>query len=362
MWKGGLTLRGFFRVINCILFTAALLAAAFCGYYAYSVYKFPAERYQAQIAETGAETERLRADTLAAREEAEQRLSYLQADIRNNGAEASALADSIDEMKAAQVEKDRRLEEVQAEASFREDMPGAVESARREYALKIRELEEKIQSGDTDVRICYWTLDDGPTYITKNFLDALDELGENVHVTFFTANMANDSPDEEEMLRREMASGHSVQNHTYAHMTIATGSVYRSLESFREQIEKQDEWLYEVTGFHPTIFRFPGGSAWGHGLLPDADSVIEELGYEWVDWNCNLWDAGAAENLPTAALETSRALTQIPEEPIAMILGHDWNSQTLIAMRSSIPQLQEQGYVFLPLFPESVTMGMKATR
>ena len=355
-------LKSFFRVINSILFIAALLAAGFCAYYAYSVYKFPADVYSIRIAEAKAETEELNEKAVAAREETEQRMDYLLADIRNNGEEAVAVADEIDETRAALAETNARLEEVRAEAAFREDMPGAVESARRGYALKIRELEEKIQNGETEVRICYWTLDDGPTYITKNFLDALDELGEHVHVTFFTANMANESPDEEEMLRREMASGHSVQNHSYAHTTIAGGSVYRSLDSFREQIQMQDEWLYEVTGFHPTIFRFPGGSAWGYGLLPDAEQVIDELGYKWVDWNCNLWDAGAADKLPTAALETSRALTQIPEEPIAMILGHDWNSNTLIAMKTAIPQLQEQGYVFLPLFPESVTMGMKATR
>ena len=61
-------------------------------------------------------------------------------------------------------------------------------------------------------------------------------------------------------------------------------------------------------------------------------------------------------------MEITRALTQIPEEPIAMILGHDWNTNTLVAMKTAIPELMDQGYVFLPLFPESVTMGMVATR
>ena len=120
--------------------------------------------------------------------------------------------------------------------------------------------------------------------------------------------------------------------------------------------------IREVTGFHPMIFRFPGGSAWGRDLLPGATDVIEELGYQWVDWNCNLYDAGAPENLPSSGLEITRALTQIPEEPIAMILGHDWNANTLVAMKTAIPELMDQGYVFLPLFPESVTMGMIAKR
>ena len=359
-WKGGLTLRVFFRVINSILLTAALLAAGFCAYYVYSYMTFPADRYHAEISATEAETERLRGETVAAREETEQRLDFLRADIRNNGAEAVALADSIDEMKAAQAEKDVKLQEAQEEAALLRDMPGAVENARRQYGLKIRELEDKILSGESEVRICYWTLDDGPTFITKDFLDALDEMGEHVHVTFFTANGANESKDEEEMLRREMMSGHSVQNHTFSHDYWEGGQVYISLDSFREQVEKQDEWLYQVTGFHPGIFRFPGGAAWGGDLLPGAKDLLREMGYEWADWNCNLYDAG--QELPTAALEEYRAITQASEEKIAVILGHDWNMQTLIAMKGAIPVLQEKGYVFLPLFPESAMMGFNATR
>ncbi len=361
MWKGGLTLRIFFRVINSILLVAALLAAAFCGYYVYSVMNFPADEYNAQIAEANKQTEKYRADTIAAREESAQKLAFLREDIRNNGEEAVALANSIEEMKAAQAEKDVKLKEAQTEAMLLSDLPGGVSAARESYALAIRELEDKILDGESDVKICYWTLDDGPSYITENFLNAIDEM-DHVHVTFFTANGANDAPNEEELLRREMTSGHSVQNHTYSHAYWEGGTVYSSLESFKEQIVKQDEWLFEVTGFHPGIFRYPGGSAWGRDLLPGSEDVIAELGYQWVDWNCNLYDAGTEENLPTAALETSRAVTQTSEEDIAIILSHDWNTQTLIAFKSAVPMLQEQGYVFLPLFPESALMGLVATR
>ena len=37
------------------------------------------------------------------------------------------------------------------------------------------------------------------------------------------------------------------------------------------------------------------------------------------------------------------AVVEALEEPIAMIQGHDWNTNTLIAMKSMIPQLMEQG-------------------
>ena len=355
-------MRSFFRVINALLLAAALLAAAFCVYRAYMLMSFPADEYNARIEELSGQAARLRTDAVAARAETGERIAALGSDLRSNGEEAVAMADKIEEMRTDLGEKEEKLTVLSEEALIVSDMPGSVEEARRQYAEKIRELEQKILDGESELRICYWTLDDGPSAITGNFLDALDELGEHVHVTFFTANGANDAANEEEMLRREMMGGHSVQNHSFSHTYWEGGPLYSTIENFEEDIRKQDEWLFEVTGFHPGIFRYPGGSAWGRSRLQGTDEVIEALGYEWIDWNCNLYDAGTAENLPSAALEASRAVTQSSEEQIAIILSHDWNMQTLIALKSAVPMLQEKGYVFLPLFQESVTMGMPAKR
>ena len=348
------------RKTDLALLAAALLLAVLCGIFSYARAHFSPETYEAEIAGLEAQTESVRAETLAAREEAEKRLAFLRADLRNNGEEAAALADRIDRLRAAEEEKEARLRELQPEAALYDDPRTAIEDARRAYALKIRELEDKILRGDSSVRICYLTLDDGPTKITKRFLDAYDELGEHIHVTFFVSYGANESNDEEEMLRREMASGHSVQNHSYSHDYWGNGRVYRSPESFREQIQLQDDWLYEVTGFRPGIFRFPGGSKSGLYLRPEAADIISELGYQWVDWNCNLYDAGG--NRKGAAEEIDVALYQVPQEKIAVVLGHDWNLATLYASKVFIPKLQEQGYVFLPLFPESAMMGMESKR
>lgn len=361
MLKGGLTLRNFFRVINGILMIAALLAVGFCFYFAYSYFSFPVEKYNAQITDIYAQTEQLRAKAVEVSKEAEQRVAFLREDIRNNGKEAVAIADSLDEIKIVQTEKNEKLESLRSEAALLEDLPAAVLSARKEYALKIRDLEEKILNGETKMRICYWTLDGGPTDVTQDFLDALDELGDHVHVTFFTSKEAYESSMKEEMLRREMASGHSIQNGGFSGSVDFDAKVYRSLESLKEQIKLQDDWLFEVTGFHPSVFRFPGGSTVAFEFLPEATEVIDELVYEWVDWNCDLNDAGAPNTLPSSSLETTRVLTQVPEEPIAIILSHDTNLNTQTAMKTAIPMLQEQGYVFLPLFPESVMMRLAAT-
>lgn len=349
-------LKSFFRLTNTVLLIVALAAAGFFGYMYYRSSHFPAEAYESKAAAIKAQTEQTRRDTAAATKETAARLEELRADLRNVGDEGAAIADRFEQMKAESEEKTQRLAELEALIARDEDMPASVEAARHAYALKIRELEEKIQRGESSVRICYWTLDDGPSYITVNFLDALDAM-DHVYVTFFTANGANDAPNEEELLRREVASGHSVQNHSFSHAYWAGGVLYSSLDGFVEQIRLQDEWIYNCTGVRPGIFRFPGGSAWGRGQVPGAVEAIEEMGYQWVDWNCNLYDSGAADKLPSASLEVTRAMTQISAKEIAMILGHDWNMNTLVAMREAIPKLQAQGYVFLPLFQESVTMG-----
>lgn len=343
-----------------VLLLAVLLVSALYGFLSYKLAHFSPDYYEAEIAGLNAQTESLRAETRTARSETEKQLAFLHADLRSNGEEASELADRIDRLRAVEHEKEGRLDQLQLEAALYDDTKGAIMEARRRYALKIRELEDKILRGESGVRICYLTLDDGPTKITNQFLDAFDELGEHVHVTFFTSFGANESKDEEEMLRRETASGHSVQNHSYSHDYWANGRVYRSLDSFREQLQLQEDWLYEVTGFHPGIFRFPGGSKAGLNMRPDAMDAISELGYQWTDWNCNLKDAGS--NRKGTGDGAAAALEQVPEEEIAVVLGHDWNVATLYAAKTFIPKLQEMGYVFLPLFPESVTMGMEAKR
>lgn len=355
MRKGWLTLKSFFRAIDIAFLILAVAAAAFCWYSRRSLVSFPAEEYDARIAELKAETEKTRADTEAAKAECAARLEYIGKDLKNTGAEGEELAGHIEELEAGIEDKSARLEELNAMIEIYTDMRGSAEALRHEYGLKIRELEEKIMAGESDVKICYWTFDDGPTYITDQFLDALDAMGDHVYVTFFTSNMANDSPNEEEMLRRETMSGHSVQNHSFSHQW--EGNVYTDLDSFKEQVQKQDEWVFEVTGFHPGIFRFPGSSNQAGKMKDDAIAALEEMGYEWVEWSCNTYDSGPEERLPAPAAEAASAVRQISTMPIANILSHDWNYRTLGAIKIAIPELMEQGYVFLPLFPESSTMG-----
>ena len=342
------------KVINYVLLGLALVAVGF-GVFAFFQYRaVPTADYEASAADlraqaqtVDAETEKLEAD-MAARQDA------LREDVSQGGDEGEALAASLADALSENEDKTAQLESLRAESERLDNIVEETLAKRREYAGKIRELEEKVQNGETDLKICYWTFDDGPTRLTSQVLDAAKELG--VHVTFFTSNEANDSEDEPEMLRREFAEGHAVGNHTYSHQFAALGNLYQSTDGLIEMIDKQDEWVYECTGFHTELFRFPGGLSWAKALLgSDPTERVKEAGYEWIEWSCDVFDNAAAGK--TAAEIESMGVWEVKQMDIAVVLSHDWNANTLLAFPGAVKQLQDAGYVFLPLYPESVTMG-----
>ena len=69
-------LKNSLRKIDLILLAAALLFAALCGGFHYALARFSPEKYEAEVAELNAQTESVRAETLAARSETEKQLAF----------------------------------------------------------------------------------------------------------------------------------------------------------------------------------------------------------------------------------------------------------------------------------------------
>ena len=250
-----------------------------------------------------------------------------------------------------------RREEIQTELDDLNDperMKLKIEEVRTEYGLAVRQLEDMILAGESDYRICYLTFDDGPTYHTPKFLDKLKEL--EAYGTFFT--IGRSITDERNLdlrdayLRREAREGHSIANHTYTHAYY--GSLYKSVDSFMAAVEQQDELVYEITGLHTDIVRFPSGSHYTRHRTGSIEALLA-AGYQWMDWVGNAFDAG--DNNYTSATIARQVIKQSREDEITVILMHDWNTNTLGALDTIIPTLREENYLFLPLFKESVMNG-----
>ena len=96
------------------------------------------------------------------------------------------------------------------------------------------------------------TFDDGPhPEYTPRLLDRLDELGLNATFFVIGSNAAN-YPD---LIRRIVASGHEVANHTYSHSDPSE----TSSTMFLAEIRRTDELLSTLTGRSTETVRPPKG-------------------------------------------------------------------------------------------------------
>jgi peptidoglycan/xylan/chitin deacetylase (PgdA/CDA1 family) len=112
----------------------------------------------------------------------------------------------------------------------------------------------------------------------------------------------------------------------------------------------------EETGEKSTIMRFPGGSSNtinenytsdGQNIMPTLIEDVENMGYEYYDWNVDSQDASG--NNVSVSVIVSNATSS--DESYVNILMHDSGSKstTVEALPKIIKYYKKKGYVFLPI-------------
>ncbi len=200
------------------------------------------------------------------------------------------------------------------------------------------------RTGYEPKKLCL-TFDDGPSSnYTPQILDALKEL--RAPATFFVIGQnAERNPD---LLRRIVAEGHEVGNHTFTHPNMGAVNDKRA----RLEINTTQRLLQSVLGRSSLLFR-PPYNADAEPTSPDevkAIGVASSLGYLYVgefidpqDWNTK----------GRTAADIARSV----EEQVRLgqgnvILLHDGGgdrSATVAALRRIVPELRAKGYDFVSL-------------
>jgi len=188
-------------------------------------------------------------------------------------------------------------------------------------------------------RLCL-TFDDGPASpFTEQVLAILGEY--QVPAAFFVCgrNVERD-PD---LLRRIVAEGHTVGNHTYSHLFV----FFKSRRRIAEEIDRTQEILEKVAGRRPRIFRPPYGARW-FGLVP----TLLDRGMHLVLWSATGYDW--KKDVPGIVATAMKEL-----KPGAVILLHDGRetrstgqfdrSRTVRALPGIIAGARQRGYTFVPL-------------
>ena len=164
--------------------------------------------------------------------------------------------------------------------------------------------------------------DDGPSSdVTPEVLDILKQNG--VHASFFVVGQKIEA--NADLIRRMVAEGHDVGNHTWDHPHLSQ----ISLEEALKQMNDCDAALEKVLGYKPTLGRPPYGS------------TRNDLGYPMIVWNLDPKDWRDHD----AELVAQRILEDVT--PGALGILHDLYPTTAKAVSIFLPKLLKMGYKVL---------------
>ena len=158
------------------------------------------------------------------------------------------------------------------------------------------------------------TLDDGPDpEVTPAVLDLLAAHG--AQVTFFCiAERARAHPG---LVRRMVAAGHSVQNHSWTHRHHFA---LMGPQGLAREVSRAQAVLADITGVLPHCFRAPAGLR-----NPLLDPVLHRAGLHLVSWSRRGYDTRRRD--PQQVLQRlSHGLA-----PGAILLLHDGHAQRTAA-------------------------------
>ena len=190
--------------------------------------------------------------------------------------------------------------------------------------------------GDTTQNTIYLTFDCGyENGNTEPILDALKK--HDVKATFFVVgNFLETSP---EIVKRMIAEGHTVGNHTYHHLDMSSIS---SMDAFKKETQDVENLFEQITGTPITKFYRPPQGKYNIENL----KMAQELGYHTFFWSLAYVD-WYQEKQPTKDEAFGKLLKRI--HPGAIVLLHSTSSTNAQILDELLTKWEEMGYTIKPL-------------
>ncbi len=184
--------------------------------------------------------------------------------------------------------------------------------------------------GSSDSRNIALTFDDGP--VASNTTRVLDMLKRrNIKATFYV--LGNRVQNNQALVRRMVAEGHEIGNHTWTHGNLTTMSDTK----VRWELDKTRDAVVAATGVKPRTMRPPYGAL----LSRQRNLIFREYGYPTI-----LWDVDPEDwKKPGVSVVRNRILSGTKNGSI--ILLHDLHKSSVDAVPSTIDALLRRGYKFI---------------
>lgn len=257
--------------------------------------------------------------------------------------------------RVAESHAEKAREEAAVEAARKEKERAEKKAAEEEQLKKdARAKSFTVQPGvavgtcePSEEKVVYLTFDDGPSERTPEVLEILKRY--DAKATFFVTGA---QPGYRPYIKQAYDEGHTIGMHTFSH-DYAT--VYASVEAYFNDLEAIAQVVKEQLGFVPCFIRFPGGSSntisvnYCAGIMSQLAPKVEEMGYQYYDWNCSNGDGNVVSTEQAIANATGSTDNNI------MILCHDSPTKhtTVEALPVIIEHYQSLGYAFKAIDRES---------
>lgn len=189
--------------------------------------------------------------------------------------------------------------------------------------------------GDTGQKVLYLTFDAGyEAGYTPAILDTLKKQG--VPATFFVVGHYLDSAPE--LVRRMVAEGHTVANHTATHPDMAG----MGEQAFLQELKGVEDAYFSLTGqAMPKLYRPPRGIYSEKNL-----QMAYAAGYHTFFWSLAHVD-WYADRQPTREQAFAKLLPRV--HPGAIVLLHSTSATNAAILDELLIKWKEMGYTFAPL-------------
>jgi len=203
----------------------------------------------------------------------------------------------------------------------------------------------------------YLTFDDGPSDNTDFILDILAKY--KVKATFFVIEKTDQASADR--YKRILSEGHTLAMHSSSHIYT---KIYNTLDAYIEDVSEIQNYLLDVTGYKPTIYRFPGGSSNTVSKISIYSCVayLDEVGITYFDWNIS---SGDAVSIPLSKEDIiNNVISGVEQENNAVVLFHDANNKktTVEALPSILEQLTDMGVKVLPITDKTTPVHHKISK
>ena len=187
--------------------------------------------------------------------------------------------------------------------------------------------------GDTGRKVIYLTFDAGyENGCTAQILDILQE--HKVQAAFFL--VGNYLEQNADLVRRMVAEGHTVGNHTMHHPDMSKIS---NLAAFQKELEDLEALYRQITGQEMAKFYRPPQGTYSEENL----KMAQQLGYKtvfwslaYVDWNNN--------SQPTADYAFGKLIPRIHNG--AVVLLHSTSQTNAQILDELLTRWEDMGYTF----------------